>query len=334
MDQATEFVQQNKGWMSTVALLVVLLAILYVVYQYLYPADDPTYTSFLKGEHDGRKAFSPRKKVPAIYTGGDFTLSFWMYIDDFNYRSSSYKHLFSIQPQTAAGTATCPIVGVLTPLQNNLMVRANTVSSASGAAGPAPGVVSPTASAAAPDITVMQNLGQLLSGQTSASMFTSTVEQPCDVKEIPLQRWVCVTIVSSGRVLDVYIDGKLARSCVLDSVVNVPRQPLELRMCELGGIGGRISSVQMWSAQLTPDVIYGIYMMGPTQTQHDIFTTVAKWLNLNVSFTGSTPGEPVTTQAPSSPFQMLYGAGAGGLQSVEQGTQSLGSDASALWKRI
>lgn len=329
MDQATEFVQQNKGWMGTIALLVVLLAVLYVVYQYLYPADDPTYTSFLKAEHDGRKPFAPRKKVPAIYTGGDFTLSFWMYIDDFNYRSNSYKHLFSIQPQTVTATTTAPIVGVLTPLQNNLMVRANTVSAGAGAA-PAPGVVSPTASSTGPDITVMQNLSQLLQGQTSAAMFQSTVEAPCDVKEIPLQRWVCVTIVSSGRVLDVYIDGKLSRSCVLDSVVNVPRQPLELRMCEAGGIGGRISSVQMWSAQLTPDVIYGLYMMGPTQTQHDIFTTVAKWLNLNVSFTGSTPGEPVSTRAPTNPFQTL----GGGLQSAEQAAQGISSDASSMWKSI
>jgi hypothetical protein len=215
-------------------------------------------------------------------------------------------------------------VGVLTPLQNNLMVRANTVSSGASAAGPAPGVVS---TAAGPDITVLSNLQQLLQGQTSASMFQSTVEAPCDVKEIPLQRWVCVTIVSSGRVLDVYIDGKLSRSCVLDSVVNVPRQPLELRMCDAGGIGGRISSVQMWSAQLTPDVIYGIYMMGPTQTQHNIFTDVAKWLNLNVSFTGSTPGQPTSTQAPANPFQSLYSAGS-------QGAQAISNDAGALWQRI
>lgn len=322
MDQATEFVQQNKGWMGTVALLVVLLAVLYVVYQYLYPADDPTYTSFLSTEADGRKTFVGKKKVPAIYTGGDFTLSFWMYIDDFNYRSSSYKHLFSIQPQTATPSSTAPIVGVLTPLQNNLMVRANTVS-----AGASASPVTSGSAAAGPDITVMSNLSQLLNGQTSASMFQSTVEAPCDVKEVPLQRWVCVTIVSSGRVLDVYMDGKLARSCVLDSVVNVPRQPLELRMCDAGGFGGRISSVQMWSAQLTPDVIYGIYMMGPTQTQHNIFTDVAKWLNLNVSFTGSTPGEPVSTKAPTSPFQSMYGAASQGVQGVQQ-------DASSLWQRM
>lgn len=321
MDQATEFVQTNKGMLSTIALLVALLAVLYVVYQYLYPADDPTYTQFLKKEESGKKLFISHK-VPAIYTGGDFTFSFWLYIDDFNYRSSSYKHLFSINPSPAVAGSVCPLVGVLTPLTNGLMVRANTVSSnAAAVTGPAPGTS--TAGSATPDITQWQTLQQLIGGQTSTTMFTSTVEAPCDVKEVPLQRWVNVTVVSSGRVLDVYIDGKLARSCVLDSSVNVPRGPLELRMCDAGGFGGRISSVQMWSSQLTPDVIYGLYMMGPTQTQHNIFTDVAKWLNINVSFTGSTPGQPVSTHAPTNPFQAMYGQAQQGLQSIDQSSSSL-----------
>ena len=42
MEQATQFVQQNSSILSTVAFLVVILVILYVVYTYLYPADDPT----------------------------------------------------------------------------------------------------------------------------------------------------------------------------------------------------------------------------------------------------------------------------------------------------
>jgi len=125
---------------------------------------------------------------------------------------------------------------------------------------------------------------------------------------VPLQRWVCITIVSSGRVMDIYMDGKLARSCVLDSVVSVPRGNLKLRLGEYGGFGGRYSSVQMWSQQLTPDVIYGIYMMGPTQTQHNIFTDVSKWLGINVSFTGSAPGQPIpgAAGAPPNPFASLY----------------------------
>ena len=304
MDQATQFVQSNSSILSTVAFLAVIIAILYVVYTYLYPADDPTYTRFLKGEADARKPVNMHKtKVPAIYTGGDFTLSFWVYIDDWNYKVSSSKFLFAISPQLLTSTSVSPLVGVLSPLQNSLMVRASSVNSKSV---PAPGSIPAATGVATPDITVETNLQNVLNQQTSMAMFQSTVDAPCDVKEVPLQRWVCITIVSSGRVLDVYMDGKLSRSCVLDNVLNVPRGPLKLRLGENGGFGGRYSSVQMWSQQLTPDVIYGIYQMGPTQAQHDIFTQIAKYLNLNVSFTGSAPGQPIPTAGAGNPFHQLY----------------------------
>ena len=301
MDTATQFVKDNSSMLSTVAFLAVLIAILYVVYTYLYPADDPTYTQFLRGEADARKSVRMDKtKVPAIYTGGDFTLSFWIYIDDWNYKSSSSKFLFAISPELLTSTSVSPLVGVLTPLQNGLMVRASTVGST---AIPAPGAaIGP----ATPDITVETNLQNLMNQQTSMAMFQTTVETPCDVKEVPLQRWACITIVSSGRVLDVYMDGKLSRSCVLENVLNVPRGPMKLRLGENGGFGGRYSSVQMWNQQLTPDVIYGIYQMGPTQTQHDIFTNIAKYLNLNVSFTGSAPGQPIPTASTGNPFNQMY----------------------------
>lgn len=302
MDQTTQFVQENKSILSTVAFLVVIVLILYAVYQYMYPAEDPTYARLLKGEVDARKPVHVRGKVPTLYTGGDFTLSFWIYIDDFNYKAGSNKFLFAISPELLTTTSRSPLVGVLTPLTNDLLVRANTVKSSTEA----PAAANSATPTSGPDITVEANLQSLLAQQTSMSMFSNPVaEQPCDVKDIPLQRWVCVTVVSSGRVLDVYIDGKLSRSCVLENSVHVPRGNLKLRLGESGGFGGRYSSVQMWSSQLTPDAIYGIYMMGPTQAQHSIFTDLAKWLNLDVTFTGSAPGEPIHVTAPSNPFASI-----------------------------
>jgi len=281
MESAAQFIQGNSSILSTVAFLAVLLGILYVVFTFLYPGENPNYTLFLKGEADARtRVVLQDPHVPRIYTGGDFTLSFWVYIDDWNYRVGKYKHLFSVSPMLLSGTAHNALVGVLTPLQNSLIVRANTVS---GNNVPAPG--SPMGSAT-PDITTEANLQNLLNQQTSMSMFQNTVDTPCDIKEVALQRWTNITIVSSGRVLDVYMDGKLSRSCVLENVLNVPTGPLALRLGENGGFGGRYSAVQMWSQQLTPDLIYGIYQAGPVRNRHDIFTDLAKYLNLNVSFTG------------------------------------------------
>lgn len=320
MDQATDFVQQNSGILSKAAFLVVLVAILYVVYTYLYPADDPTYTQFLKGEADARKPVPIKGKVPAIYTGGDFTVSFWAYVDDWNYKASSYKSVLVIRPIMHDATSQYPIVVALAPLQNSLLVRANSLPVTSSAApSTATGPATPTFGDATPNINVEANWLALLNQQTSMNMFQSTVDTPCDLKEMPLQRWVCVTIVSSGRVLDVYMDGKLTRSCVLDNVLAIPRGPLELVVGQNGGFGGRVSSIQMWNMQLTPDVIYGIYQMGPTQAQHNIFTDIAKILNINVSFTGSAPGQPIpgySSPSPSNAAQSAYGAMTADAQSL------------------
>jgi hypothetical protein len=325
MADVQNYISENRGIIGTIALLAVLIAVLYVVYSYLYPADDPTYTSFLKGEHDARKPVHVHHKVPSIYTGGDFTFSFWVYVDDFNYKAGSPKFLFAISPDSPAPTSTSPLVGMLSAMTNGLMVRANTVLQTAGAPPQNPSAPTATAatSGAGPDITIESQMQAVLNQQTSTTMFQSTIDTPCDVKDMPLQRWVCITIVSSGRILDVYMDGRLTRSCVLDNVVNVPKGKLRLRLAEFGGFGGRYASVQMWNQQLTPDVIYGIYQMGPTQGDHNIFTDVAKYLNLNVSFTGSAPGQPIPSQASADPFSQLYGAAQGDYAKASSQAQNL-----------
>lgn len=286
MEQTTEFVRSNFGVISTVFYFVLFVAVMYWVLTSLYPSSDPSYVKFLTGEADARKPITlDTWKVPNIYTGGDFTFSFWMYIEDWNYRVSANKFVFAISPALLTNTSVSPLVGVLTPLKNGLMVRASTVGNKTVPAPGDPATVSGGVNA--PDITVESNLQNLLNQQTSMSMFETTVEERCDVKEIALQRWTNVTIVSSGRVLDVYVDGKLTRSCVLDNVLNVPRGQLKLRLGEHGGFGGRYSAIQMWNQQLTPDLVYGIYQMGPTQTQHGIFADLAKFLNINITFTGT-----------------------------------------------
>lgn len=285
MDQASAYIQQNSGMVSTIVFVVFAIVVIYTAYVYLF-SKDTGYTQILKGEASAKNVVKTSKDpLPKIFTGGDFTLSMWVYIDDWNYRMSQNKFLFSLDPVMSTNESVSPIVGVLTPYQNGLMIRTSTLTSSGG---PPPGQVSPTANM--PDITKKYMLESLMNQQTSNSMFQTTVDAPCNIKEVPLQKWVCITIVSSGRVLDVYMDGKLSRSCVMDTNVNVPKGDLKLTLGNYGGFGGRYSSVQMWNQELTPDVIYGIYMKGPTQVQHGILKDIAKYFNLNVTFTGSLPG--------------------------------------------
>jgi hypothetical protein len=334
MEQTTEFVQQNKSILSTIAFLAVMIGILYAVYVYMFPGANPTHTMFLKGAADARKPVPIKGDVPTIYTGGDFTLSFWIYIDDFNYLASRSKFLFALSPKTVNLNTVSPLVGALTPMTNGLMIRAHTAKTQSA---PPPGTaanpINP-GSGAGPDITQEAVLQQLMSQQTSMNMFQSTVDTPCDIKDVPIQRWVNITIVSSGRVLDVYVDGKLQRSCVLENVIHVPRQPLHLRLGENGGFGGRYSHIQMWSTQLTPAAIYGVYQLGPNPVSQNIFAGIASLLNLDVTFTGSAPGQPVSSTVPSNPFAAMGSSAQSAYSSLSSDVQSAYSSVTAEGQSI
>lgn len=290
-----DYVQQNKGTLSTILFFILFIVLIYIAYKFLYPARASNEVTLLSGEADAKKPVATSGQVPTIYTGGDFTLGFWIYIDDFNYLASRSKFLFALSPEHITNTTKSPLVGLLTPLNNGLMVRAHTAKSST-----APTAASTPTATAAPDITVEANLQAVLSQQSSMNMFQDSLSEPCDVKEVPLQRWVYITIVSSGRVMDVYLDGKLTRSCVLDNVVHIPRSPLKLRLGENGGFGGRYSKVQMWGTQLTPDVIYGLYMMGPTTQNYDLLKNLGNLFKLDVTF--AAPGTSQLVQATSPQY--------------------------------
>jgi hypothetical protein len=258
---------------GTVIFLVFLLYVLYIVYTYLYPSGKQTYTTMLDGQADARQPVKlDESKVPTLHTGGDFTVSMWLYIDDWNYKASNNKFVFSIGIPQPTGDSVNVLNGVLTANQNNLLVTASHLPNGK------------PSDSYLPDLSVESNLQQLIRNQTSVTMFQDKNDTMCNMVEIPLQRWVCVTIVVNGNTMDTYVNGKLRRSCVLPTVVYVPSGALVMRT---GQFGGRYSRIQMWNQQLTPDVIYGIYQAGPSQFGDNIFARFFKLFKINVDFSGT-----------------------------------------------
>ena len=276
MDQIAQFIQNHVQEISKVVFVGFLLYTLYIVYTYLYPSGSPTLASFLSGQADARKQVTlDAQKVPTIHTGGDFTVSMWLYVDDWNYKASNNKFVFSVKSKSSPVSV---LNGVLMANQNNLLITASHLPN------------SRPSESHLPDLSIEQNLQQLLNNQTSVTMFKDLNDTLCNMVEIPLQRWVCLTVVVNGNTMDTYVNGKLRRSCVLPSAVYVPTGDLEMRLGENGGFGGRYSSVQMWNQQLTPDVIYGIYQQGPNMSKGNFFTRFAKMLNVDVNFSESGSG--------------------------------------------
>lgn len=95
----------------------------------------------------------------------------------------------------------------------------------------------------------------------------------CDLTEIDLQRWTMVTVVLSGRTIDVYVDGKLSRSCVADSYYKVDPTKVKPIMTDYGGFDGYTGTTTVANYAMNPDEIYRAYLSGPESGNNTDFFT-------------------------------------------------------------
>jgi len=97
-----------------------------------------------------------------------------------------------------------------------------------------------------------------------------TTPPPCDIPEIDLQRWTMITTVLSGRTIDVYIDGKLSRSCINKSYYKVDPTGVKMKLVDRGGFDGYIGNTTVGSYSMNPDEIYRAYQSGPQGSSFNI----------------------------------------------------------------
>lgn len=83
----------------------------------------------------------------------------------------------------------------------------------------------------------------------------------CNVQNIPLQKWVHCLVSLYGKSLDVYIDGKLVRTCVMPGIAKVDTSK-DAYITPLGGFSGYTSAFQFWPNATNPQEAYNIYKQG------------------------------------------------------------------------
>ena len=84
----------------------------------------------------------------------------------------------------------------------------------------------------------------------------------CDIVELPLQRWVHVGVVLWNRTTDIYLNGKLARSCILPNVPYV-NWGAGVQVCNNGGFNGKMASLRYFNRSLNATEMYKLYSKGP-----------------------------------------------------------------------
>ena len=116
----------------------------------------------------------------------------------------------------------------------------------------------------------------------------------CDiVNGIEYQRWVLISVVSNGRVFDVYIDGKLARSCAY-SAGNVGSANGDAYAYfglknDAETIKGYYSNGNFYNYSLTPANVWSMYQNGPG-APFNLVDWISSFFTISVSVNGLPPG--------------------------------------------
>lgn len=233
--------------------VVILGAIaLYYLYKYVYGVEglssESVITTAIAGNTKTKPALYP---IPPIYEGGEYSISFWVYITGFKDQSGLNKHILEVR-----GVDYSTLVVGLGAHKNKLMVRVNTAGGSS---------LSGKTSLSTNEVKDLFRTTQVASGLLEQGL------ELCDLPEIDLQRWVCIGLVLNGRTCDLYMDGKLARSCVLPGPFKVDPKGYQMKLLDFDGFDGFLSDVYCYQYALNPDQAYRIYMAGPSDTASSSF---------------------------------------------------------------
>jgi len=115
-----------------------------------------------------------------------------------------------------------------------------------------------------PEMFLMGNTNDLMikvSTYQSGSTGAGGNEDECTVKNIPLQKWVHILMSVNNRTNDVYIDGKLVSTCMLQGV-GMNDKNASMLLCPDGGFSGYTSKLRYYARAVNPREAYEIYKEG------------------------------------------------------------------------
>lgn len=96
---------------------------------------------------------------------------------------------------------------------------------------------------------------------TSEQDVETPISHTCTVDNIPLQRWVNIIVSLNGRTMDVYINGKLTRTCVLPGVPKMNPEA-DVVITPSGGFSGWTAETTYKPNSINPQEAWNIYSRG------------------------------------------------------------------------
>jgi len=254
-----------KGIVITVFVLLVLFYLIINAY---------SKTSKFTKMAEGKKIqVIKASKLKNKNNSSNFTYSMWIYVDDWNYNFG--------QEKVVLDRLNSPTV-VLGDKPNTLKVYMNYYDSSKttfSSEDPAPAMPMNAATTAACKACAdgytcacdSCNAGVPENGDAdadaayaalmAASSKAKTKVNTCLIENIPIQKWVNIIVSLYGLTLDIYLDGKLVRTCVMPSVPKI-NNGANLNVTSKGGFSGWTSDFTFWSNASNPQQAYNIYKAG------------------------------------------------------------------------
>ena len=279
---------------TTILLYVVIVAVGLVAIYFLYGLlNTATYVEkvmVISGKKSMPDQIPILPQIPTPHEGGDYTFSTWIYVNSLSKNMNKRKHVFEIE-----GKQFSTLLVGLGAYKNSLIVRTHS----------ADPVVAGFQNMAVTK-NVMKSMESFVdSGNTTSTtterpnstltrtatdlMFTSAAPAEtddilstpaiCDMPELDMQKWILLTVVLSGRTIDVYLDGKLARSCLTGSYFKVDPTGVKATVGNHGGFDGYISNMFVTNNAMTPDEIYRTYLSGPEASPVGVFSWITSFFS-------------------------------------------------------
>jgi hypothetical protein len=222
------------GILTNILVVIVVIIIVYIVLRFIYPN-----SLQLKNVKSGTVVTSINASSLPNGESSNYAYSIWFYVKNWEHRLADSKVILD--------RSNGPKIS-FTPYSNNIEVdiALNAASAAAASASAASASASASASAIA---------------SATASVSTTDEKPTCNIVNVPLQKWTNIILSLNGRTTDVYLDGKLVRTCLLPTVPSNPSGNVSITPG--GGFSGWTSNFQYWPNPLNPNEAYDVYKNGP-----------------------------------------------------------------------
>lgn len=283
--------------MQSVLIVTVILIVLYLVINTFSKTNKLTKLMSAKTEQ-----IIKASDLKNTNTGNNFTYSMWIYIEDWNYRYGENKIILNraecpmimlgdkpnelkikiktLDTTSAASPSSAPsLADTAKNLANKKacdtcndgfacacnqcdMTLFNATQSA---ALTNPSIYSRSSSSAT--ALSISGMAQAASEEAARLLNEATNNPPCIIDGIPIQKWVNIIVSLYQQTLDVYLEGKLVKTCVIPGIAimnnNAPIMITPKQSAILpGGFSGWTSSFRYMSYASNPQEAYNIYKDG------------------------------------------------------------------------